>query len=103
MIKMEKKTIKDNSSVLQIFKLFIQLKGDFAMDGGKQVVDAVFSSRGQFKPFCLTPIGLVHERLKNASDSFHCPVVLWWGNPDSAGLCKKKQVSIFPQITKWIR
>lgn len=73
-IKMEKKASKDNSSVLQIFKFFIQLKGDFAMAGGKRVVDAVFSSRGQFKPFCLTHIGLVHERLKNASVS----TVLWY-------------------------
>lgn len=45
-MKREKKIIKDNSSVLQIFKLFIQPKGDFATDGRRQVVDAAISSRG---------------------------------------------------------
>lgn len=37
----ENKTIKNNKSVLQIFKLFIQLKGDFGTDGGWEVVNAV--------------------------------------------------------------
>lgn len=42
----EKKTIKNNSPVLRIFKLFVQLKGDFCNRWGREVGDTVLRSTG---------------------------------------------------------
>lgn len=46
MINREKKTIKNNSPVLHIFKLFVQLKGDFCNRLGREVGNTELRSTG---------------------------------------------------------